>query len=125
MFEKLGLIALAGAAGALARYWLSGLVYNLVGREFPWGTAVVNILGCFLFGLVWELGGDRMIIRNETRAIILTGFMGAFTTFSTFIFESSAFLEDGRILPALANVGFQTVLGFVALFGGLLLGRML
>jgi len=125
MFEKLALIALAGAAGSLARYWLSGLVYTFVGREFPWGTAVVNILGCFLFGLIWELGGDRMIIRNETRAIILTGFMGAFTTFSTFIFESGAFLEDGRILPALANVGFQTGLGFAALFGGLMLGRML
>ena len=125
MLEKLALIALAGAAGTLARYWFSGLVYTLVGREFPWGTAAVNILGCFLFGLIWELGGDRMIIRNETRAILLTGFMGAFTTFSTFIFESGAFLEDGRILPALANVGFQTVLGFAALFGGLLLGRML
>ena len=125
MLEKLGLIALAGAAGTLARYWLSGFVYDLLGREFPWGTAVVNILGCFLFGLVWELGGDRMIIRTETRAIILTGFMGAFTTFSTFIFESGAFLEDGRILPALANVGLQTVLGFAALFGGLMLGRLL
>ena len=125
MLEKLGLIALAGAAGTLARYWLSGLVYDLVGREFPWGTAAVNILGCFLFGLVWELGGDRMIIRTETRTIILAGFMGAFTTFSTFIFESGAFLEDGRILPALANVGFQTVVGFAALFGGLMLGRML
>lgn len=125
MLEKLGLIALAGAAGTLARYWLSGLVYDLVGREFPWGTAAVNILGCFLFGLVWELGGERMIIRNETRAIILTGFMGAFTTFSTFIFESGAFLEDGRVLPALANVGFQTVVGFAALFGGLMLGRIL
>ncbi|MFP5257545.1 MAG: fluoride efflux transporter FluC [Acidobacteriota bacterium] len=125
MLEKLGLIALAGAAGTLARYWLSGLVYNLAGREFPWGTAAVNILGCFLFGLVWELGGERMIIRNETRTIILTGFMGAFTTFSTFIFESGAFLEDGRVLPALANVGFQTVVGFAALFGGLMLGRML
>jgi len=125
MLEKLGLIALAGAAGTLARYWLSGLVYDLIGREFPWGTAAVNILGCFLFGLVWELGGERMIIRTETRAIILTGFMGAFTTFSTFIFESGAFLEDGRVLPALANLGFQTVVGFAALFGGLMLGRML
>ena len=125
MIEKLALFALAGAAGTLARYWLSGLVYDLVGREFPWGTAVVNILGCFLFGLIWELGGDRMILRTETRAVLLTGFMGAFTTFSTFIFESGAFLEEGRILPALANVGFQTVLGFAALFGGLMLGRML
>ncbi|OLN29108.1 hypothetical protein DVDV_1265 [Desulfovibrio sp. DV] len=125
MLEKLALVALAGAAGTLARYWLSGVVYELAGRDFPWGTAVVNILGCFLFGLVWELGGERMLLRTESRLVLLTGFMGAFTTFSTFIFESSAFLEDGRILPALANVGFQTVLGFAAMFGGLLLGRLL
>lgn len=125
MLEKLGLIALAGAAGTLTRYWLSGLVYDVAGRNFPWGTAVVNILGCFLFGLVWEVGSERMLLRTEARIVLLTGFMGAFTTFSTFVFESAAFLEEGRILPALANVGFQTVAGFAALFGGLILGRML
>ncbi|MGE4538193.1 MAG: CrcB family protein [Desulfovibrio sp.] len=125
MLEKLGLIALAGAAGTLARYWISGLVYGLAGRQFPWGTAAANILGCFLFGLIWQLGEGRMLIRAETRAIILTGFMGAFTTFSTFIFESGGLIEEGRYLVALANVGFQTVLGFAALFGGLMLGRML
>ena len=125
MLEKLGLIALAGAAGTLARYWLSGLVYDILGREFPWGTAAVNILGCFLFGLVWEAGAERMLLRTEARAVLLTGFMGAFTTFSTFIFESGNLLEDGRYLAALANVGFQTVVGFGALFAGLMLGRML
>ncbi|UJX40065.1 CrcB family protein [Desulfovibrio sp. JY] len=125
MLEKLGLIALAGAAGTLARYWISGLVYGLAGRQFPWGTAAANILGCFLFGFIWQLGEGRMLIRAETRAIILTGFMGAFTTFSTFIFESGGLIEEGRYLVALANVGFQTVLGFAALFGGLMLGRML
>ena len=123
--HKLLLIALAGAAGTLCRYWLSGAVYDALGRDFPWGTWAVNILGSFLFGLVWELGQDRMLLRTEARTVLLTGFMGAFTTFSTFIFESGAFLEEGRILPALANVGFQTVLGFAALFGGLMLGRML
>ncbi|HCR13858.1 fluoride efflux transporter FluC [Solidesulfovibrio sp.] len=125
MLQKLGLIALAGSAGTLARYWMSGFVYDHFGRNFPWGTAMVNILGCFLFGLVWEMGEGRMLIRAETRTIILTGFMGAFTTFSTFIFESGGYLEDGRYLAALANVGFQTVVGFGALFAGLMLGRML
>ncbi len=124
MLEKLGLIALAGAIGTLARYWLSGVVYDVLGRNFPWGTAAVNIFGCFLFGLVWELGEGRMLLRTEARAIFLTGFMGAFTTFSTFIFESGGFLEDGRYLPALANVAFQTIVGFAALFGGLMLGRL-
>lgn len=124
MLEKLALIAVAGMAGTLARYWLSGVVYEVAGRDFPWGTAVVNILGCFLFGLVWELAEGRYLLRSEARAVILTGFMGAFTTFSTFVFESAAYLEEGRYLPCLANVAFQTVLGFAALFGGLILGRL-
>jgi CrcB protein len=125
MLEKLVLIALAGAAGTLSRYWLSGVVYDVVGKNFPWGTAAVNILGSFLFGLVWELGEGRFLLRSEVRTVVLTGFMGAFTTFSTFVFESAGFLEDGRYLPCLANVTFQTVLGFAAMFGGLALGRLL
>ena len=124
MLQKLGIMALAGAAGTLARYWMSGFVYDHFGRNFPWGTAMVNILGCFLFGLVWEMGEGRMLIRAETRAIILTGFMGAFTTFSTFIFESGGLLEDHRYLALFANLGFQTILGFAALFAGLALGRL-
>jgi len=125
MLEKLALIALAGACGTLARYWLSGVVYDVMGKNFPWGTAAANILGCFLFGLVWEVAEGRFLLRSEARTIILTGFMGAFTTFSTFVFESAGFLEDGRYLPCLANVTFQTVVGFAAMFGGLALGRLL
>ena len=75
MLEKLALIALAGACGTLSRYWLSGLVYDVAGKEFPWGTAAVNILGCFLFGLVWEVAEGRYLFRSEARTIFLTGFM--------------------------------------------------
>lgn len=125
MVEKLALIALAGAAGTLCRYWVSGVVYDLAGRDFPWGTAAANILGCFLFGLIWEMAEGRSLLRPETRTIILTGFMGAFTTFSTFIFESNGLLEDGRYLACLGNVTFQTVSGFAAMIGGLALGRLL
>ena len=122
--SKIALIALAGAFGTLCRYWLSGLTYDILGKDFPWGTWAVNILGCFLFGLVWILAEERGFLSAQARVLILTGFMGAFTTFSTFIFESAGFLEDGRYLPALANVAFQTIVGFAALFGGLLLGRL-
>jgi CrcB protein len=124
MVEKLVLIAVAGSAGTLARYWLSGVIYDVAGRDFPWGTAVVNILGCFLFGLVWEMAEGRYLLRSEARTVILTGFMGAFTTFSTFVFESNGLIEDGRYLAALTNVAFQTVLGFAALIAGLALGRI-
>ena len=122
---KLLLLALAGACGTLARYWLSIGVHLTLGRGFPWGTAVVNLLGCLLFGLIWVLADERQLLSPEVRGLLLVGFMGAFTTFSTFIYESGAFLEEGRFLPALANIVFQTVLGFVALFGGFALGRLL
>lgn len=123
MIIKLVWLALAGALGTLARFGLGGLVPKICGENFPWGTLVVNGLGCFLFGLVWTLGEDHMVIRGETRFIILTGFMGAFTTFSTFAFETGAMLRDGQWLYALGNVLAQNVLGIIFLFVGHIVGR--
>lgn len=125
MLGKVLLIALAGAAGTLARWWLSGAVYAVIGRGFPWGTAVVNILGCLLFGFVWVLAEDRLLIRGETRFIILTGFMGAFTTFSTYMFESGEMLRTGQWLAAAGNLLGQMANGLAALALGMALGRLL
>ena len=123
--HKILLIALAGAAGTLCRYWLSGAVYAFMGRDFPWGTWAVNILGSFLFGLVWMLSEERGLISGQARIIILAGFMGAFTTFSTFIFESGEILRDAQWLKLALNLGGQNAVGFVALFLGSSLGRIL
>ena len=125
MLEKLALIAVAGMAGTLARYWLSGVVYEVAGRDFPWGTAVVNILGCFLFGLVWELAEGRYLLRSEARAVILTGFMGAFTTFSTFMFETGELLRGGQWLFAMGNLALQNIIGLLAVLAGMALARAL
>ena len=125
MTGKILLIALAGAAGTLARWWLSGAVYAVMGREFPWGTAAVNILGSFLFGLVWILAEERMYMSGETRIILLVGFMGAFTTFSTYIFESSALASDVQWLRLGANMFGQVLVGFAALRLGFVCGRIL
>ncbi len=122
---KLILIALAGACGTLCRYWVSGAAYDLLGRDFPWGTWAVNILGCFLFGLVAILAEERGLVSAQTRLLILTGFMGAFTTFSTFIFESGGLLHDGQWLKLALNVGGQTLVGFAALYLGIGLGRII
>lgn len=123
--HKLLLIALAGAFGTLCRYWLSGAVYAIFGRDLPWGTWAVNILGCFLFGLVWILGEERGLVSPQVRTIVLTGFMGAFTTFSTYIFESGEILGGGQWLRLVLNIGGQNALGFTALFLGTSLGRIL
>jgi fluoride exporter len=118
----LGLVVL-GAAGTLCRYWLDGWLQDLCGTRFPWGILVVNLLGCFAFGLVFPLG-ERLISTN-TRFLILTGFMGAFTTFSTFTFQTTDFLEKGQWFEAFVNVAVQIVCGIGLMFLGLALGRLL
>jgi CrcB protein len=122
---KLAWLALAGAMGTLARYGLGGLVQRVCGESFPWGTLAVNALGCFLFGFVWSLAEERLVISGETRFIFLTGFVGAFTTFSTFAFETSEQLRGAEWLFACGNVTGQTVLGLVLVFVGIAIGRLL
>lgn len=121
---KLLLIATAGACGTLCRYWLSEVAYSLLGRNFPWGTWAVNILGCFLFGLISVLAEERGLLSAHTRLLLLTGFMGAFTTFSTFIFESGGHMSDGQWLKLALNVGGQIIVGFAALYLGASLGKI-
>ena len=123
MPSKILWMALAGVAGTLSRYWLQGLVQRHAGSVFPWGTLAVNMAGCFLFGLVWSLAEHRLTISSETRTIILVGFMGAFTTFSSFAFESAQLMRDAEWLLAGANIVGQNVCGVAFLFLGLALGR--
>jgi CrcB protein len=118
------LLAIAGAVGTLARYWLGGVVQRLCGAGFPWGTVVINITGCLLFGLIWTLAEDRLLISPQTRVVALTGFMGAFTTFSTFAFETAQLLSGAEWLRALGNVALQNVVGVVAVMLGFALGRI-
>jgi len=124
MLLKVAWIALAGSLGALARYGATGAVQRLLGEEFPWGTLVVNALGCFAFGMVWALAEDRLVISGETRFILLTGFLGAFTTFSTFAFETSDMLRDSQWMLAAANLGGQNLLGLLCVFLGFAASRL-
>jgi len=123
--EKLIWLGLAGGVGALSRYGLSGLVQRLAGGSFPAGTFVVNMAGCLLFGLVWGLMEDRAGIGPQARVAVLTGYMGAFTTFSTYAFESAALLRGGQWAYALANIGGQNLLGLALLFAGLALAKLI
>jgi CrcB protein len=125
MFERLAFLGLAGACGTLARYGLSGLVHRCAGASFPWGTFTVNMTGCFLFGLVWTLAGERMVLGSEARLLVLTGFMGAFTTFSTFVAETGMLIVDFQWLSGLANLAGQNLVGLAAFFLGQAAGRWL
>ena len=125
MIQKLALLALAGGMGALARYGLAGFVQKISGVSFPWGTLVVNLTGCFLAGLLWSLFENRWNVSGETRTVVLVGFMGAFTTFSTFIFETGDLLRSAQWMYATANLTIQNGIGLLALFIGMAVGRLI
>lgn len=97
-------IALFCAGGGLARYYLSGWVYNLLGRTFPYGTFAVNIIGAYMIGLIMELGLRSTVISGTLRLGLTVGFLGGLTTFSTFSYETFTLLEDGQFLMAFANI---------------------
>ena len=121
----LGLLALAGAIGTLCRFGLSGLVMHITGRGFPWGTLVVNASGCLLFGLIAVPIESRLPLTPQSRLILLTGFLGAFTTFSTFAYESAEQLHESSWLPAMGNILGQNALGIACIFAGMALARAL
>lgn len=121
-------VAAGGAAGAVARYVTSTWVHGLLGRGFPWGTLVVNVVGSLLMGLafvaVGELARDVDSVR-QLRLLLMTGLLGGFTTFSAFSLETLLLLEQGAWLRALANVSVSLVACLAAAYAGTLLARQL
>ena len=97
-------IAIFCAGGGLTRYYLSGWVYSLLGKAFPYGTFVVNVIGAYFIGLIMELGMRSTAIPDTLRLGLTIGFMGGLTTFSTFSYETFALLEDGQFVLAFTNI---------------------
>ncbi len=119
-------IALGGAFGAVMRYIVSTGVYQWLGRDFPYGTLTVNVVGSFLIGLLTEaLVLQKVSLAMEHRAAILVGVLGSFTTFSTFSLDTFYLFQQGSHLKALANVFFNVSACLVAVWLGLLSGRSL
>ncbi|MDC0335810.1 fluoride efflux transporter CrcB [Pseudodesulfovibrio sp.] len=125
MLTKILYLCAGGAAGTLSRYWLSGVAQRLAGSGFPLGTFLVNMVGCLLFGAVWGFFENRMLPGSEIRLLVLTGFMGAFTTFSTYMFETAELVKFGQMAMALINVVGQSVAGLILVLAGIALGRLL
>lgn len=118
-------IALGGSAGALTRFWIANGIYAYLGRSFPHGTLFVNVSGSFLMGLLTELMLQRFPMAAEYRAGVLVGFLGAYTTFSTFAVESFFLIEEGSYWKAGINMFLSVTLCVVAVWVGLVLGRRL
>ncbi len=118
-------IATGGAAGALMRYWVSTGIYAILGRSFPWGTLTVNILGSLAMGILYILLLERLSVSPEIRALLLVGFLGAFTTFSTFSIETLNLIEQASYLKAILNVVVSVVACIGAAWIGILIGRQI
>ena len=106
-----GLIALGGALGALGRYFLSTWIYSKGESVFPWGTFIVNTLGCFILGLVYIWSTEKLIISTNTKTFLAVGVLGAFTTFSTFSLDTLSIIKAGEFKIALFNIAGNLVLG--------------
>ncbi len=117
------LIAVGGAAGALSRYAVDDFVTRLLGGAFPAGTLAVNLSGSFLLGILFALITERSTLPSDLRAPVMVGFIGAYTTFSTWMLDSARLMEDGAWLLAAANIGGSVLLGLLAVFAGLAVGR--
>jgi CrcB protein len=119
------LVAVFGAAGAVSRYALDGWVSDLTHGQFPWGTFVVNLLGAFALGIVVALTTERLILSSDWRVALGIGYLGAFTTFSTYTYETVKLAEDGAVGLALFNSVGMLALGLIAATLGLAVGRTL
>jgi CrcB protein len=118
-------IALGGAIGALLRYWMSNGVYQLLGRDFPYGTLAVNVIGSLLMGFLYIVLLERISGDVLWRGLLLIGLLGSFTTFSTFSIETLNMLEQGEYLRSLVNILLSVIICIAAAWLGVYTGRQL
>lgn len=118
------MIGVGGFAGAVARYAIGNYVGSRFGFRFPYGTFIVNISGCFLIGVSMGLFA-RTTLGVYWRYLVPIGFIGAYTTFSTFEYETLRAMQDGQVATGLLNVGLSVVTGFAAVWLGDVVGKVL
>jgi len=122
--EKIALIAAFGALGTLARYGVATLVQRNVQSGFPYGVMAANLVGSLLFGVVWSLSEEKGWIGENARVIILVGFMGAFTTFSTFAFDNVQLARASQWAWLALNLVVTNIAGVALVFVGFRLGKL-
>lgn len=118
------LVFFGGGLGAAARYLLQGVFYRVAGTDVPYGTVLVNVVGCFLIGLIMAGSGSRFLLSPSLRIFLTIGILGGFTTFSSFSYETIALLRDDEIFLASLNVVVSIVSCLGATFLGTIIGKM-
>ncbi len=121
--QKVFLIGMAGFVGTLARYGLSGIIARRFGETFPAGTLVVNLIGCFLAGVLFYLMQERFLMNQTLRTIVMIGFLGGFTTFSSFGLQTFTLLRDGELWFAALNIVGSNLLGLLMVLAGYTLAK--
>jgi len=125
MIRNLLLVAVGGGVGSMSRYLCQKWFNQTYPHPFPWGTFVVNLLGCFLIGILYEASEKTSVLSPQTRLLLITGFCGGYTTFSTFAFENMTLLRSGDTVYFLLYTIGSVVLGIAAVFGGIAIMKLL
>jgi fluoride exporter len=120
---KYAMVAIGGAMGALARFVLRTYVGERMGARFPYGTFIINVSGSFLIGLIMTVLTERTHLSPNWRYFVPIGFIGAYTTFSTFEYETLRALQDGQFVGGTLNVLLSVIVGFLMVWLGVLAGR--
>ena len=118
------LVGMGGFFGALARWYLGGVIAGITGSSFPWGTMLINVTGAFVLGFLFAASTERGIIDPAVRLPVMVGFLGAYTTFSTLMLETWRLVEGGSWILAAANMGGSVLLGTAAVVAGMAIGRL-
>ena len=118
MLRRLFFLSLAGALGTLLRFLLLEFVRSRAATALPAGTFVVNMVGCFLAGFFLEYAESRLHLEHDLRIVVMVGFMGAFTTFSSIIVDTADLIRNGRWLAVHMNLLAQNFVGLLCLYGG-------
>jgi CrcB protein len=122
---KLLAVAVGGSIGASTRYLVSTWAAEKIGADFPYGTLIVNVVGCFIIGAFMTAATERFIVNPYWRLIVTVGFVGGLTTFSSFSYESLKLLEDGSLTLVMYNILSNFSLGFLATWLGISAMRLL
>jgi fluoride exporter len=117
------MVGIGGALGSVVRFWMGSYIGDRFGSRFPYGTFVINMSGSFLIGLVITVLADKTQSSGNWRYLIPIGFIGGYTTFSAFEYETFRLFQDGQILTAGLNVALSVIVGFVGVWAGAVTGR--
>jgi len=118
-------VGIGGALGSALRFWVGSYIGGRLGSRFPLGTFVINVTGSFLIGMILTILAEKTQWSANWRYLIPIGFIGGYTTFSTFEYETFRLFQDGQMLTAALNVGLSVIVGFVGVWAGAIAGKLI